>query len=236
MVAYDISGVELEGVDEYQYLDLNVKQGQDFGANKAIVLPNVVTRSFSIASVEVVFSNGISQSVVMPMKSLPQSEYLSSLLRNDELVKQYQIETSKNALYVPQKASNLWCCSCGEWNSNGSCTRCGVDFTVANKYLDPSLLEPKMAERIINEKQAREQQQQAAIEQEKLAKENQKRKKKKTSPRETDFYDLQIQGRSILDDYSYQEYIEVLADGNRLGRMKTYYYSQIEVTEETTDE
>lgn len=63
-----------------------------------------------------------------------------------------------------------------------------------------------------------------------------KRKKKKTSPRETDFYDLQIQGRSILDDYSYQEYIEVLADGNRLGRMKTYYYSQIEVTEETTDE
>ena len=181
IAAYDISGVELEGVDEYQYLDLNVKQGQDFGANKAIVLPNVVTRSFSIASVEVVFSNGISQSVVMPMKSLPQSEYLSSLLRNDELVKQYQIETSKNALYVPQKASNLWCCSCGEWNSNGSCTRCGVDFTVANKYLDPSLLEPKMAERIINEKQAREQQQQAAIEQEKLAKENQKRKKKKTT-------------------------------------------------------
>lgn len=181
VVAYDISGVELEGVDEYQYLDLNVRQGQDFGANKAIVLPNVVTRSFGIASVEVVFSNGISQSVVMPMKSLPQSEYLSSLLRNDELVKQYQIETSKNALYVPQKASNLWCCSCGEWNSNGGCTRCGVDFTVANKYLDSSLLEPKMAERIIKEKQAREQQQQAAIEQEKLAKENQKRKKKKTT-------------------------------------------------------
>lgn len=181
VAAYDISDVEIEGVDEYQYLDLNVKQGQDFGANKAIVLPNIVTRSFGITSVEVIFSNGISQSVVMPMKSLPQSEYLSSLLRNDELVKQYQIETSKDALYVPQKASNLWCCSCGEWNSNGSCTRCGVDFTVANKYLDSSLLEPKMAERIIKEKQAREQQQQAAIEQEKIAQENQKRKKKKTT-------------------------------------------------------
>ena len=181
VAAYDISGVEIEGVDEYQYLDLNVKQGQDFGANKAIVLPNIVTRSFGITSVEVVFSNGISQSVAMPMKSLPQSEYLSSLLRNDELVKQYQIETSTDALYVPQKASNLWCCSCGEWNSNGSCTRCGVDFTVANKYLDSSLLEPKMAERIIKEKQAREQQQQAAIEQEKIAKENQKRKKKKNT-------------------------------------------------------
>lgn len=63
-----------------------------------------------------------------------------------------------------------------------------------------------------------------------------KRKKKKTSPRETDFYDLQICGKSILDNYSYQEYIEVLTDGNRLGRMKTYYYSQIEVTEENIDE
>ena len=181
IAAYDISGVELEGVDEYQYLDLNVRQGQDFGANKAIVLPNIVTRSFGITSVEVIFSNGISQSVAMPMKSLPQSEYLNSLLRSDELVKQYQIETSKDALYIPQKASNLWCCSCGEWNSNGSCTRCGVDFSVANKYLDSSLLEPKMAERIIKEKQAREQQQQAAIEQEKIAQENQKRKKRKTT-------------------------------------------------------
>ena len=179
--AYDISGVELESVDEYQYLDLNVRQGQDFGANKAIVLPNIVTRSFDITSVEVIFSNGISQSVTMPMKALPQSEYLSSLLRNDELVKQYQIETSKDALYILQKASNLWCCSCGEWNSNGSCTRCGVDFSVANKYLDSSLLEPKMAERIIKEKQAQEHQQQAAIEQEKIAKENQKRKKRKTT-------------------------------------------------------
>ena len=58
-----------------------------------------------------------------------------------------------------------------------------------------------------------------------------KRKKKKTSPRETVFYDLQIQGQSILDNYSYQEYIEVTDDEKRLGRMKTYYYSLIEMLE-----
>lgn len=63
-----------------------------------------------------------------------------------------------------------------------------------------------------------------------------KRKKKKTSPRETDFYDLQIQGKSILDNYSYQEYIEVVDDGKRLGRMKTYYYSLIEMLEGRDDE
>lgn len=58
-----------------------------------------------------------------------------------------------------------------------------------------------------------------------------KRKKKKTSPRETVFYDLQIQGQSILGNYSYQEYIEVTDDERRLGRMKTYYYSLIEMME-----
>ncbi|MFW5651289.1 MAG: hypothetical protein ACOCNC_07840 [Acetivibrio ethanolgignens] len=58
-----------------------------------------------------------------------------------------------------------------------------------------------------------------------------KRKKKKTSPRETVFYDLQIKGQSILGNYSYQEYIEVTDDERRLGRMKTYYYSLIEMME-----
>jgi len=57
------------------------------------------------------------------------------------------------------------------------------------------------------------------------------RRKKVTSPRETPFYDLQINGQSILGGYSYQEYIEVLDDGKRLGRMKTYYYSLIEMAE-----
>ena len=63
-----------------------------------------------------------------------------------------------------------------------------------------------------------------------------KTKKKKTSPRETNFYDLQIQGESILGNYSYQEYIEVIDNGKRLGRMKTYYYSLIEMMEVKDDE
>ena len=181
VAAFDISGLELEGIDEYQYLDLNIRNGQDFGSNKAIVLPNAVTRSFSITSVVAVLSNGTTQSVAMPMKALPASETLSSLLKSAELVKQYQLETSKEALYIPQKEVDLWCCSCGEWNSNGSCTRCGLDYPTAYKFLDASLLEPKSKERIVKEKQYREQQKQIAEEQEKIAKENEKQKKKKTT-------------------------------------------------------
>lgn len=56
-------------------------------------------------------------------------------------------------------------------------------------------------------------------------------KKKKTSPRATRFYDLLIDGNSIVSEYNYQEYIELLTDGMRLSRMKTYTYSLVETVE-----
>lgn len=59
-------------------------------------------------------------------------------------------------------------------------------------------------------------------------------KKKKTSPRSTRFYDLLINGKSILQGYSYQDYIELVTDEMRLGRMKTYCYLVLE-TENDVD-
>lgn len=47
-------------------------------------------------------------------------------------------------------------------------------------------------------------------------------KKKKTSPNETDYYDLVINGKSILQDFSYQEYIEIDFKSKQLNRMITY--------------
>lgn len=34
--AFDVAGKEVEGVADYQYLDLNVHNGQEFGSNKAM--------------------------------------------------------------------------------------------------------------------------------------------------------------------------------------------------------
>ena len=47
-------------------------------------------------------------------------------------------------------------------------------------------------------------------------------KKKKTSPTTTDFYDMAIDGSSILSDFSYQDYIEVDIKSKQLDRMLTY--------------
>ena len=47
-------------------------------------------------------------------------------------------------------------------------------------------------------------------------------KKKKNSPMSTDFYDLVINGISILSDFTYQDYIEVNIKNKQLDRMLTY--------------
>ena len=46
--AFDVSGKELEGVSEYQYLDLNVGRNAEFGQKQAVTLPDAVTRSFKV--------------------------------------------------------------------------------------------------------------------------------------------------------------------------------------------
>lgn len=50
-------------------------------------------------------------------------------------------------------------------------------------------------------------------------------KKKKISPKTTKFYDLLVNGKSILDEYKYQEYAEILKDGMRFDKMRTYINS-----------
>lgn len=56
-------------------------------------------------------------------------------------------------------------------------------------------------------------------------------KKKKTSPQATKFYDLLIDGKSVMSEYNYQEYIEILTKDMKLERMKTYWYSTLEMEE-----
>ena len=170
IAAYDVSGKEIEGVNDYQYLDLKINNGEEFGSNKAIVLPNTVARSFSINNISVVFSNGSTVNMLFPLKALPESKTLVSELSNVELARQYQLKTNKNATYIPFVLDELWFCSCGSWNSNHICTNCGLNKEKAIENLDVSRLEPEMNTRLQAEKIERIQQQELA---EKKAKEEQ---------------------------------------------------------------
>ncbi len=171
IAAFDIAGKEVEGVDEYQYLDLNIQNGYEFGSNKAIVMPDTVTRSFSVRNITVVLKNGNVQDVSMPMIALPKAISLQSELKDAELVKQYKLKTSNSAAYVPQKANGLWQCHCGEWNHGSVCSNCGGQKSIAFTALDLSSLTSDMNARLAEERRRKaEAEQRAEVERQEKAK------------------------------------------------------------------
>ena len=157
---FDVSGMELQGVKDYQYLDLSICNGQEFGTNKAIVLPSAVTRSFAISDITVVFSNGNQWKCddTAELASLPTQKYLSTELRNAEIEKQYQIATTPSATYVPSEMMSIWNCTCGEWNSSERCTKCGAIKQAVFSSLNVDELKIKAENRLAFEKAQREEQ------------------------------------------------------------------------------
>ncbi len=134
--AYDISGKEINGVDDYQYLDLNIPNGLSFGSSKAIVMSETTTRSFTIKSITVIFADSSIWGNASPdFVVIPNAKTLNCELENEELVKQYKIATTKKANYIPNTFLNLWTCCCGEVNSEEYCSNCGTNKNDAfSKY------------------------------------------------------------------------------------------------------
>lgn len=157
---FDVSGTELQGVKDYQYLDLSICNGQEFGSNKAIVLPSAVTRSFVISDITVVFSNDnqwkYNNSV--EMASLPTLKHLSAELHNAEIEKQYKIATTPSATYIPSEMMSIWSCTCGEWNASARCTKCGSTKQMIFSALDIDELKINAEMRIASEKAQQEEQ------------------------------------------------------------------------------
>ena len=155
---FDVSGTELQGVKDYQYLDLSICNGQEFGSNKAIVLPSAVTRSFVISDITVVFSNDnqwkYNNSV--EMTSLPTLKHLSAELHNAEIEKQYKIATTPSATYIPSEMMSIWSCTCGEWNASARCTKCGSTKQMIFSALNIDELKINAEMRIASEKAQQE--------------------------------------------------------------------------------
>lgn len=156
--AYDVSGSKIEGVNDYQYLDLSVRNGQEFGSNKAIVLPQAITRSFYISDITIVFSDDTKWRCEDPakFKQLPLPKLLSVELHNAELEKQYKLSTTPSAAYVPFETMSIWNCTCGEWNSDSKCTKCGSARQTVFSALDVDTLQIEANKRIATEQAQRE--------------------------------------------------------------------------------
>lgn len=187
--AFDVSGLERPGVEEYQYLDLHVQRDQEFGQKNAILLPDAVTRSYSCQIKKVIFQNGsvweAEGKEYVALKSAP-------LLANQlgKLADQYVRDTSFRSNYVVTDDQDLWICSCGAINrqDESSCHDCHWEKQALLAALDREQLENRntlfefeQAQIQQAEEERRRQQAEEAAKAAAIAKEKTKKVAKKTA-------------------------------------------------------
>lgn len=156
---YDVSNKQIDGIEEYQYLDLSIKIGNDFGSDKAIFMPNAFTRIVSINKIIVIFDDGSSVQIDGDkLSALSDVKKLNNEIQNPELIKQYQIETTAKSEFVPQELNELlWNCSCGTINKTNVCTNCGKAKDVIFNTYNIDELTHNMNQRLEKEKVEKEQ-------------------------------------------------------------------------------
>lgn len=150
--AFDIENIELQGIVNYQYLDLHIHHGQYFGSDKAIILPDHVTRSFNVNSVKVYFDDNTETIVNVPLYPLLDKVPFSTVTSNYQLQKQYTLAINDKANYIPQERFNLWQCSCGEWNGTTRCSCCMIARDCVFTAYDIPSLTDKMEQRLALER------------------------------------------------------------------------------------
>ena len=163
--AYEPNGAEVEGVDEYQYVDLSAGHGEEFGQKTPIYLPNNSTRKFEIGVTEVVLRGAEPWvSEFKQWEPLPNQTSVKSF-NNLELEKQFVIEAGEgNNLkqtpdYLPDITLDLFRCTCGDLNPENSsvCLSCGRYKDLVFKATDMESLKEKCDARLQEEKELAEQ-------------------------------------------------------------------------------
>lgn len=193
LTAKDITGAELEGIDDYQYLDLWAEDGWYFGADKAILLPDKRTRSFGVCAVTAVFMDD-EKAAWNEFQSLPEKAPLIEQWKDDELVKQYRLETNAIVKYFPQESMGLWMCTCGTWNRYDFCTQCRGKRNAVFRFCNEEILHEKLQKRVEQEHEKQRQAEAArkaaqdAEDQAKLVKEREKQEKRERAKAHAPLY------------------------------------------------
>ena len=123
----DTMGAALGDAVSHQYLDLSAGRDDEFGQKAPVTLPDAATRSYSVAVTEVIFAdNSLWSAADAPWQVLPAPAYLSSVLRDRELEKQYCLKFGNNCQYNPAEHKDLWYCACGALNTKEdfNCHKC----------------------------------------------------------------------------------------------------------------
>ncbi len=164
--AYSVSDDQLDGVNSFSYLDLQVNGGEFFGTKTPIYLPDLETRRISVAVTQVVFSDNDSWSndEDVEWSAVPDSKAINQYIQDEELLKQYRIIVGNNSAFYPQKINGLFLCTCGNINleSVERCNKCHREYSKLIQILDVEELSNSTKLRLAKEKEIQEEKLKAA--------------------------------------------------------------------------
>lgn len=129
----DASGTSLEGVADFQYSNLDVRRNETFGAKIAVPVPDANTRVVRLAIKKLELSDGTvltASKAVSARRISPQRSLMDLLDGDEELVRQYHIETGTSGGFAPDTAADYWRCACGAVNyaSETVCSKCRAEM------------------------------------------------------------------------------------------------------------
>lgn len=152
---FGIDKEPLEGLSQYEYLDLNIKENEIFGSDIAVYLPDNRTRSIKIQCKKIIFSDGskweneeekkyISSPPIILIKDVIDKECYFELC--DE-IKNLDVESQK--ICIPQDFSDIHLCACGSYGkkTNDTCWNCKQTKDWWKEHISPEYLKERIKKR-----------------------------------------------------------------------------------------
>ena len=125
----DSVGRQLDGATHFEYLDLAVTRGGDFGAKTPIKIANASVRGYTVKVVEVGFAdNTVWVDNGNEWIAFPSQKAIEAVIRDEDTLVGYKAKFGNGAVYEALVQDEIWLCTCGEINRKGeeNCYKCNA--------------------------------------------------------------------------------------------------------------
>ena len=132
LTCFDAMGREVSPAIVFDYLDLNVFRGSEFGSQTPIRMSNAAIRGYTVKVVEVGFAdNTIWYDNGGAWEHIPPQTPISYSLNDEMAVNGYKSLFGNGASWILSDHKDIWCCSCGAINHQDEerCYKCNVYHT-----------------------------------------------------------------------------------------------------------
>ncbi len=129
--AKDTSGNPIGDEFVFQYLNIAIAQGGEFGSQTPVFLPDNNTRSYSPFVKKVYFENGESwEGNETEWTRLATPTPIDEAIKSETALREYRTALCKNAAFAVVTDKDVWQCSCGVYNPSSapSCAVCHAEL------------------------------------------------------------------------------------------------------------